>query len=109
MSDELNALQETAVQARATANELNAAITDTSSDEERDAAKAAEQVALTAESAFADAKAKADVDAAAHGGDDAEKTTVKAGDTCTCPDGRTGTVHSYDEGLICIPNADQGN
>ena len=35
-------------------------------------------------------------------------TTVKAGDTCTCPDGRTGTVHSYDEGLICIPNADQG-
>ena len=33
---------------------------------------------------------------------------VKAGDACTCPDGRTGTVHSYDEGLICIPNADQG-
>jgi hypothetical protein len=37
-----------------------------------------------------------------------EEATVKAGDTCTCPDGRTGTVHSYDEGLICIPNADQG-
>jgi hypothetical protein len=28
----------------------------------------------------------------------------KAGDTCTCPDGRTGTLHSFDEGLICLPN-----
>jgi hypothetical protein len=32
----------------------------------------------------------------------------KVGDQCVCPDGRRGTVHSYDEGLICIPNADQG-
>jgi hypothetical protein len=30
------------------------------------------------------------------------------GDVCTCPDGRTGTIHRFDEGLICIPNADQG-
>ncbi|HEX3721244.1 MAG TPA: hypothetical protein VHV31_00540 [Nitrolancea sp.] len=32
----------------------------------------------------------------------------KAGDECICPDGRKGTVHSFDAGLICIPNADQG-
>jgi len=34
--------------------------------------------------------------------------TGRPGDTCVCPDGRTGTVHRFDEGLICIPNADQG-
>jgi hypothetical protein len=34
--------------------------------------------------------------------------TGRPGDQCTCPDGRTGTVHRFDEGLICIPNADQG-
>ena len=33
---------------------------------------------------------------------------LHAGDECTCPDGRKGTVHSFDAGLICIPNADQG-
>ena len=33
---------------------------------------------------------------------------LRAGDACTCPDGRKGTVHSFDAGLICIPNADQG-
>jgi len=30
------------------------------------------------------------------------------GDECVCPDGRKGTVHSFDAGLICIPNHDQG-
>ena len=105
MSDELNALQETAVQARAKADELNTALTDASSDEERAAAADANNVATAAESAFADAKAKADADAAAQAGGAA---TVKAGDSCMCPDGRTGTVHTYDQGLICIPNADQG-
>ena len=30
------------------------------------------------------------------------------GDECVCPDGRKGTVHKFDNGLICIPNADQG-
>lgn len=29
---------------------------------------------------------------------------LKAGDACTCPDGRAGTVHRFDAGLICIPN-----
>ncbi len=29
---------------------------------------------------------------------------LKAGDPCTCPDGRTGTVHRFDAGLICLPN-----
>jgi lysophospholipid acyltransferase (LPLAT)-like uncharacterized protein len=24
------------------------------------------------------------------------------------PDGRKGTVHSFDSGLVCIPNHDQG-
>jgi hypothetical protein len=33
---------------------------------------------------------------------------LHAGDECICPDGRKGTVHSFDAGLICIPNADQG-
>jgi len=30
------------------------------------------------------------------------------GDQCVCPDGRKGTVHRFDSGLVCIPNADQG-
>lgn len=33
---------------------------------------------------------------------------LRAGDACICPDGRTGTVHQYDAGLICMPNQDQG-
>jgi hypothetical protein len=32
----------------------------------------------------------------------------RPGEQCTCPDGRTGTIHRFDEGLICIPNQDQG-
>jgi hypothetical protein len=36
------------------------------------------------------------------------KKGLRAGDECICPDGRKGTVHSFDAGLICIPNADQG-
>ena len=31
-----------------------------------------------------------------------------AGGECICPDGRKGTVHKFDEGLVCIPNHDQG-
>ena len=34
-------------------------------------------------------------------------TDAKAGDECVCPDGRKGTVHKFDNGLVCIPNADQ--
>jgi hypothetical protein len=127
--DELKALQETATQARTNADELNAALTDASTDEERALAADAIEAATTAETAFndakakadadaaqaeADAKAKADADAAAQqAGNDASRTGyadkgLRAGDACTCPDGRTGTVHQYDAGLICIPNADQG-
>ena len=29
----------------------------------------------------------------------ASETTVKAGDACICPDGRKGTIHSFDEAL----------
>lgn len=29
---------------------------------------------------------------------------LKTGDPCTCPDGRPGTVHRFDAGLICLPN-----
>jgi hypothetical protein len=32
----------------------------------------------------------------------------QAGGECICPDGRKGTIHSFDAGLVCIPNADQG-
>jgi hypothetical protein len=98
MSDELNALQETALQARAKADELSAALTDASSDEEREAAKGAEQAALTAESAYADAKAKADAEAAAQGGGSAEKV----GDTCTLPDGTEGVLVEQDGALVCV-------
>jgi hypothetical protein len=28
----------------------------------------------------------------------------RPGDACVCPDGRTGTVHRFDAGLICLPN-----
>ena len=34
-------------------------------------------------------------------------TDAKSGDECVCPDGRKGTVHKFDNGLVCIPNADQ--
>lgn len=26
---------------------------------------------------------------------------------CFCPDGRKGTIHRFDAGLVCIPNEDQ--
>jgi hypothetical protein len=120
MSDELKALQDTALQARAKADELKAALTDASSDEERAAEAEAEKAATEAESAFADAKAKADEEAAAQGDAVAAETPADAdesrtgfvtgarpGDVCTCPDGRKGTVHSFDSGLVCIPNHDQ--
>lgn len=28
----------------------------------------------------------------------------KAGDACTCPDGRVGTLHDQEGTLVCIPN-----
>jgi hypothetical protein len=99
MSEELNALQETAEQARAKANELEAALTDASSDEERAAAADANNVAVAAESAFATAKAEADAAASAQGGD-----APKAGDPCKCPDGRDGTLNDQDGTLVCLPN-----
>jgi membrane protein involved in colicin uptake len=156
MSDELTALQNTATQARAKADELNAALTEASSDEEKAEAAQADTDATAAESVFVDAKAKADADAAAQaeaeakakadadaaaaaaeadakakaeaeaaaaaqGGAGAEQVpdagesrtgfvrNARPGDACQCPDGRKGTVHRFDEGLVCIPNADQGN
>src|SRR4051812_44662099 len=36
-------------------------------------------------------------------------SNARAGDECTCPDGRKGTVHKFDTGLVCIPNHEQGN
>jgi hypothetical protein len=32
----------------------------------------------------------------------------QAGGECICPDGRKGTIHTFDAGLVCIPNEDQG-
>jgi hypothetical protein len=32
---------------------------------------------------------------------------ARSGDRCTCPDGRKGTVHKFDSGMVCIPNHDQ--
>jgi hypothetical protein len=122
MSDELKTLQDTATQARAKADELKTALTDASSDEERTAADEAEQTATDAEKAFADAKAKADEEAGDQGegagagtgkapnADESRTgfvTGVRPGEQCECPDGRKGTVHKFDEGLVCIPNHDQ--
>lgn len=113
MSDELKALQDTATQARANADELKGALTDASSDEERAAAEEAEKAAVDAESAFADAKAKADAEATAQGGaagavSENGETLANAeiGDSCTCPDRRPGTVQAgSEEGtLVCLPN-----
>ena len=60
----------------------------------------------TATDTSATETAQADEGASADAGEVATET-VKAGDVCTCPDGRAGTVHSYDEGFVCIPNEDQ--
>ncbi len=119
MSDKLIALQETAIQARAKADELTAALTDKSSDKELAAAEKAEKAAVNAENEYADAKAKADADAAAQSDAGAEQTpdasrtvfvsNARAGDQCICPDGRKGTVHKFDAGFVCIPNHEQGN
>lgn len=100
MSDELIALQETATQARAKAEELKAALTDASTDEERAAAVQADTDALTAESAFADAKAKADADAGGTQGGDAPKV----GDACTTDGGDAGTMQdpNGDGALVCV-------
>jgi hypothetical protein len=97
MSDELNELQETATEARAKADELKAALTDESSDEERTTADQAEQAAVDAESAFATAKAEADAAAGAQG--DGEP---KIGDTCTLPDGSEGVFVEQDGQLVCV-------
>ncbi|HEX3861294.1 MAG TPA: hypothetical protein VHY35_06330 [Stellaceae bacterium] len=138
MSDELTALQETATQARANADKLKSALTDQSSAKERTAAEKSEAAAVEAEAACADAKAKADAEAKAQADADAQAAAdakakadaeaaaqtgaapnadgsrtgfvsgVRAGEECVCPDGRKGTVHKFDEGLVCIPNHDQG-
>jgi hypothetical protein len=71
--------------------------TEKSEDTAQDAGGAAE----TEESA----EAAADTDASRTGF--AEKG-LHAGDQCICPDGRKGTVHSFDAGFVCIPNHDQG-
>jgi len=66
------------------------------------------QVDTTSTDTSATETAPADTDASADAGGAADETSVKVGDSCVCPDGRTGTVHSYDEGFVCIPNVDQG-
>jgi hypothetical protein len=114
MSDELNTLQETAATARAHADELKAALTDASTDEEKAAAEAAETAAVEAESAFTDAK-KVVADAAGAAGSEngaeieqsgEQVDAPKIGDACTCPDGRPGTVQAGAEEntLVCLPN-----
>lgn len=81
-----------------------------------------EQASTETETATADTASEASQDAGAQdAGGAAEQTTpdanesrtafvsgARAGDECVCPDGRKGTVHSFDAGLVCIPNADQG-
>jgi len=106
MSDELIALQDTATQARAKADELKAALTDASTDEEKAAAEQADQDATTAESAFAEAKAKADAEAGGAQGGDAQP---KAGDACTTDQGLNGTLTEQDGALVCVVNVVEGH
>jgi hypothetical protein len=70
------------------------------------AADTTEQSEETAQDAGGAAESKTDVPEDASRTGFAEKG-LRAGDACTCPDGRKGTVHQYDAGLICIPNHDQ--
>ncbi|AVT83670.1 hypothetical protein [Rhodopseudomonas palustris] len=145
MSDELKALQEAAGKAREIANDLKSKLTNTSPKKDRDEAKAAEDAAVEAEKAFADAKDASSKDPEdkgdnpkpddKQGGKDPEDkgaspksenntqqtqpddksrtgfvTGKRAGDSCTCPDGRPGTVFQFAEGSVCIPNQrEQGN
>jgi hypothetical protein len=53
---------------------------------------------------------KTEPEATADAGGAADETkdeSPKAGDACVCPDGRKGTIHSYDAGLLCVPNENQ--
>jgi hypothetical protein len=92
---------ETAVDTTATAETTS---TDTS----------ATETAQADEGASADAGGAADTTTTDNAGVpvDASRTGFvekgKAGEECICPDGRKGTIHSFDAGLVCIPNADQG-
>ena len=38
------------------------------------------------------------------GKDAGEGAEPKAGDPCTCPDGRTGTLSDQEGQLVCLPN-----
>lgn len=62
-----------------------------------------EQADTTKVDSTNDAGETVQTDTPANAGEAAEQ---KAGDTCTCPDGRTGTLHAGDqEGtFVCIPN-----
>ena len=67
--------------------------------------------------------AQADAGASADAGGAADTTTTDSapvdesrtgfvengqpGGECICPDGRKGTIHKFDAGLVCIPNEDQ--
>jgi hypothetical protein len=68
----------------------------------------------TAETTEQSAETAQDAGGAAEGTPDPNEsrtgfvTNARQGDECICPDGRKGTVHKFDEGLVCIPNADQG-
>jgi hypothetical protein len=84
------------------------------------AAEVSQEASEATDTAAAEAEQPADA-AAADAGGAAEETPdanesrtgfvtgARPGDECTCPDGRKGTVHSFDSGLVCIPNHEQGN
>lgn len=132
MSNEsIETLTQAVTDARSKADELKAALTDASTDQDRADAAAAEEAAVEAEKALAGAKAAAEA-AQGGGGADNGSEGPKGGDTplsgapdadasrtgfvskgapgeeCICPDGRKGTIHKFDDtGLICIPNWEQ--
>jgi hypothetical protein len=94
--------------------------TDTTASEQSDTADTTAADTSASEPASADQPASADAGGVATATEgtstpDADQSRtgfadkgLRVGDECKCPDGRKGTVHSFDAGLICIPNADQG-
>jgi hypothetical protein len=81
--------------------------------QETTAAETTETSTETSAETSADAGGAAETTETSEVTEDASRTGyadkgLRAGDACVCPDGRKGTVHQYDAGLICIPNQDQG-
>lgn len=101
MSDE----QENVEAGSETSGETAAAATSQEATEATDTAAA--ETEQSEDAAAADAGGAAEQTPDANESRTGFVTGARQGDECICPDGRKGTVHSFDSGLVCIPNHDQ--